>query len=496
MPRPLLPLRMPLPYFDGSSPESSNSATLANSMIDPPGDYARELIRDCGLSTQSVEVRSGIPPALEWARSGAMALTGESERPPRFASGPLATAAAGAGRALAALAPSTQLNQLDAAALLGERAAIAGLERIGRESPGGSARLLETLDGTIAINLPRSDDWSLLPAWLRSEIAPQSSDEQNAWDGLARLVAGQSLSDLVDQGRLLGLAVTAAPRVPVRNRNWFQLSHASETYPHNTEKPIRLLDLASLWAGPLATSLLSMAGIEVLKIESPERPDGARDGPRRFFDLMNANKRGCALDLHAARDRRLFEQLLESADIVFESARPRALEQLGYDAGSWVSARAGRIWVSITGYGRQAPNRDWIAYGDDAAIAAGLAWSTRATSNPKTGTANDSSSPCFCADAIADPIAGLHAAVATLAHLQNGRGGVLDLSLVDIAGWAATFSAGELDAPIERAADGDYVTVGHHREKIERPRARNVLGTAPRLAMPKANLIADWTGSC
>jgi crotonobetainyl-CoA:carnitine CoA-transferase CaiB-like acyl-CoA transferase len=248
-----------------------------------------------------------------------------------------------------------------------------------------------------------------------------------------------------------------------------------------------------------------MAGIEVLKVESPDRPDGSRSGPAAFFDLINANKAGCALDLQRPRDRAAFERLLDGADIVLESARPRALEQLGYDAASWVEAGAGRLWVSITGYGRQAPQRDWIAFGDDAAIAAGLAWSPAAHSGPP--------SPCFCGDAIADPLTALHAAAIVLAHLRGGRGGLLELSLVDICARAAGFSAGRLELPIE-AWDGppkddkDDDRVGSsgsdrwcviwedQRIPVEAPRARSAIGTAPVLRAPGEALLASWSATC
>jgi hypothetical protein len=78
------------------------------------------------------------------------------------------------------------------------------------------------------------------------------------------------------------------------------------------------------------------------------------------------------------------------------------------------------VWVSITGYGRREPEGNWIAYGDDAAAASGLAAAT-----------GDPDAPLFCGDAIADPLTGLHAAVAALAHLRAGEGALLELALRD-----------------------------------------------------------------
>jgi len=425
-----------------------------------------------------------------------MALTGKADSAPRFATGPLATAAAGVGRALATLAPRSSLATLDAAALLGERAAIAGLTRRGRISAGGSARLFDACDGPIVVNFPRADDWSLVPAWLESEDAPSSIDAADRWGRLQTRIALEARENLIERGRLIGLAVADAPQSIDPDRPWFRLENASETSAPGIERPIRLLDLSNLWAGPLAASLLAMCGIEVLKIEGPERPDGARRGPKPFFDLLNANKEGCALDLRSAADRPIFDRLLERADIVLESARPRALEQLGYDAGSWTSSRAGRLWVSITGYGRTTAARDWIAYGDDAAIAAGLGWSNMCRSDRQAESAELCFSPCFCADAVADPLTGLHAALIALVHLRTGRGGVLDLSLVDICARAAAARAGRLDVPLVRKRDGRFELDDEDSTPIEAPRARAAIGCGPDLAPPSERLIERWTAPC
>ena len=87
---------------------------------------------------------------------------------------------------------------------------------------------------------------------------------------------------------------------------------------------------------------------------------------------------------------------------MIESSRPRALRRLGLHADEWLAAGPGRIWLSITGYGREDP-RQRVAFGDDAAVAGGLV---------ATGT---DGSPAFCADAIADPLTGMLAAAAALA---------------------------------------------------------------------------------
>src|SRR5262249_36579837 len=140
--------------------------------------------------------------------------------------------------------------------------------------------------------------------------------------------------------------------------------------PRGKGKPL-VIDLSSLWAGPLCSHLLHKLGADVVKIESTRRPDGARRGPALFFDLMNAGKRSVALDFSSREGRESLHALVRKADIVIEGSRPRALRQLGLDAEQ-VIAECVTTWVSINGYGRDEPQENWIAFGDDAGVAAGL----------------------------------------------------------------------------------------------------------------------------
>ena len=139
--------------------------------------------------------------------------------------------------ALAALAPDSVLPRLDPPALLGERAALSGLGREGRVSAGGSARLLPAQDGQLVVNLPREDDWSLVPAWLAT---PSSSRQPGSWQAVAAGVAQGRVASLVDRGRLMGLAVGDAPRRIDSEREWFQIRHASQTPPTGQSETHRL----------------------------------------------------------------------------------------------------------------------------------------------------------------------------------------------------------------------------------------------------------------
>ena len=137
-----------------------------------------------------------------------------------------------------------------------------------------------------------------------------------------------------------------------------------------------VVDLSSMWAGPLCARLLGLAGADVIKVETASRPDGGRAGERRFFDWLHAGHRSVVLDFRSEAGRRALAALLAAADVVIEASRPRALAQLGL-APEMIRHRAGQVWLSITGYGRGDGDGAWaerVAFGDDAAVAGGLVW--------------------------------------------------------------------------------------------------------------------------
>lgn len=355
-------------------------------------------------------------PARAWARSGLMALTGRADGAPQMCPIPLATCADGALAALASLAPAGAFEGLRGSNLLAERAAISGLVRAGSVSPGGACRLLSAADGGIALNLAREDDWSLLPAWLEQ---PVEAD----WLSVSRAVQTRRVHELVAQGRLLGLAVAADALPSEPAAGWCVVTHqAQPRTPPISPRPPRVVDLSALWAGPLCSHLLQGLGAEVIKVESAQRLDGARQGPAAFFDLLHAGQQSVVLDTRDARGRAQLKALLLQADIVIEASRPRALRQLGIPAEQLLAERPGLTWLSITGHGRDAVHEQSIAYGDDAGVAAGLSYWQQAASGE----------PMICGDAIADPLTGLHAALAAWAAYRAGGGRLLSVSLREV----------------------------------------------------------------
>ncbi len=310
--------------------------------------------------------------------------------------------------ALAEASGSRQLSELDGAALPVERAELSGWKSRATVSAGLSCRLLECADGWLAVNLARPDDWRSLDAWLLA-AGPWN------WRRVESTVSEKPARGLVERASLLGLAVAAVGKFEEPPATWT---------PPGTERRAgrpRVLDLSSLWAGPLAGRLLRLAGAQVTKAESSGRPDGARFGDPRFYRLLNEGKTERSVDLSSAAGRSTLRRLIEEADIVIESSRPRAMKQLGIDIDELLRRRPGLTWVSITGYGRSGPDAGRVAFGDDAAAAAGLC--------RLMGKLNDSG-PIFCGDAVADPITGASAALAAWSSWAQG-GGLVEISLRD-----------------------------------------------------------------
>lgn len=433
-----------------------------------PSDYASLLLQSVG-STAVVKTPDNRSASMLWRASGAMWLTGFSNESPRDCLAPVASAMRGAWLALCSLCPDSLNPCFDAHGLLGERAALTKLRRGGTISAGGAAHLLQTAHGWMALNLARDDDWSLMPAWLEVEVTSLAQ--------IRAAVGLKTAAQLVDRGRLMGLAVAAMPdrQTKIPFDNWLKRQRLAPRVETLGRRPL-VLDLSSLWAGPLCAQMLQECGARVIRVESSKRPDGARFGSAAFYDLLNGGKESVALQFDTSEGQACLKELLAIADIVIEGSRPRALENLGIDATSVVAQGQSKVWVSITGYGRSTGNRDWIAFGDDAAVAAGLA---NATGSP----------PVFCADAIADPLTGLHAAVAALQSWQGGGGELLDVSLFSVAQSIASLSHTPTANPPNTTARVSAAAAD--ALGVERPRARTAVAKAAQLGAHTKAVLAE-----
>ncbi len=377
-------------------------------------EYAGVLLDSLQAEFSRVGGAIGLTPEQAWRDSGLAVISGFPDAAGRSCPAPLASCADGVMLALNALV--AQHLPWVGRRLLGMRRLSHALKPGGRISANGSCRLLATANGDIAVNLARHEDWELLPAWLECETV-------ESWDALSWQLMVRERDELVERARWLGMAV--APSEPVQPRDWAQVEHLTPQ-PHRSRARFKVIDLSALWAGPLCSFLLASCGAEVVRVENPHRPDGARLGPTNFFNALNASKTTRELDLATPAGRDALLAMIAEADVVIEGSRPRALRHLGIDAKALVAQHPGLCWLSITGYGRDEPQGEWVAFGDDAAVAAGLSELMRT----HYGQA------MFCGDAIADPLTGMHAALLVMAARHGGYGGLFSLALRDVTAHA------------------------------------------------------------
>jgi crotonobetainyl-CoA:carnitine CoA-transferase CaiB-like acyl-CoA transferase len=188
---------------------------------------------------------------------------------------------------------------------------------------------------------------------------------------------------------------------------------------------VRVLDLTHAWAGPFATQLLADYGAEVIKIETCDRPDMLRfstlpldetrpDAYNRggWFQSLGRNKLSLTLDLKQPQGQDLFKRLAAQSDVVIENFSARVMRRLGLEYAILRAVNPRLIMISMPGYGTVGPYKDFVAFGEMIEPFAGL---SELTGYPDRA-------PLRLAVAYPDPIAGFHAALATLLALRQRRG--------------------------------------------------------------------------
>ncbi|NUR48541.1 MAG: CoA transferase [Hamadaea sp.] len=190
---------------------------------------------------------------------------------------------------------------------------------------------------------------------------------------------------------------------------------------------IKVVEIATVIAGPLAGAFLGDFGADVVKIEHPKVPDTARGhGPGGLWGrVLMRNKRCGTLNLSTPEGAELLKRLLADADVLVENFRPGTLERwgLGPDVLHEVNPRL--VIARISGFGQTGPYASRAGFGTLAEAMSGFAMATGEPGGPPT-------LPPF---GLADSITGLSAAYAVLLALRardvTGAGQVVDLSLVE-----------------------------------------------------------------
>ena len=199
---------------------------------------------------------------------------------------------------------------------------------------------------------------------------------------------------------------------------------------------VRVIDFTAFWAGPAAAHALAALGADVVKIESIQRPDGIRySGGMRtdvddwweygwVFHAMNTNKRSVTLDLQSDDGLRLVKKLVRQADVVIENFSPRVMDQFGLGADTLLELNPRVVVVRMPAFGLTGPWRDRVGFAPTMEQIAGLAWVT----GLPDGLPVAPRGAC-------DPLAGAHAAFATLTALEfadrTGQGQLVEVPMIE-----------------------------------------------------------------
>ena len=133
---------------------------------------------------------------------------------------------------------------------------------------------------------------------------------------------------------------------------------------------IRILDLTSVVAGPLATQMLADMGADVIKIEAPEGDAPRHTGPARspnmaaLFMGLNRGKRSLVLDLKRDSAKDALWRLISGADVLVHSIRPQAIEKLGFGHKTVCTKFPRLVYAALHGYREGGPYSGQPAYDD------------------------------------------------------------------------------------------------------------------------------------
>jgi crotonobetainyl-CoA:carnitine CoA-transferase CaiB-like acyl-CoA transferase len=246
---------------------------------------------------------------------------------------------------------------------------------------------------------------------------------------------------------------------------------------------VKVLDVASMMAGPYCATLLGDMGADVIKLEPPAGDESRRIGPRNGTDSgvfvgVNRNKRSITADLRTEHGQLVLKRLVAWADIVVDNLRPSARRRLGLDYDSLRASDPAIISVSVSTFGSTGPY----------AGRPGIDPVAQALSGFMNVTGLSGSGPLKAGPPVADGVCSLLAAFGAVTALHNrartGRGQQVEVALIDglihiqapytgqyfllgteqprtgnAIGWYAPYNA-------YRCADGRYVHVACYNDKF------------------------------
>ena len=192
----------------------------------------------------------------------------------------------------------------------------------------------------------------------------------------------------------------------------------------------RVIDAATVYAGPLAATMLGDFGAEVIKVEHPMGDSARTHGWRKhgkglWWKTLGRNKRAVTAKLSDPVGRDLFLDLVRTADVLIENFRPGVFEKWDLSPQTLHEINPGLIILRVTGFGQDGPYAQRRAFGTLIEAMSGLAHMTGDPDGPPTLP------PFGLADGVS-ALAGAYATTMALLHRERGGAGqVIDLSLLE-----------------------------------------------------------------
>lgn len=240
---------------------------------------------------------------------------------------------------------------------------------------------------------------------------------------------------------------------------------------------VRVLELTHAWAGPYCAMMLADMGAEVIKIENPRQKTEARGGyPYKggesvLFIMIHRNRKSVTLDLKHPDGKKIFLDLVKTADILVQNFRPGLMKKLGLSYDELKKINPALIYASISGYGNTGPKASDPGVNMIALAESGLASTTIIGDQP----------PVPMGYALCDVVASMWASHGILSayvrRLKTGKGQEVDMSLLEAGislmisplaqhyhvkgDWVAQTGRTDSNSPsgFFLCSDGEYLTV-------------------------------------
>ena len=267
---------------------------------------------------------------------------------------------------------------------------------------------------------------------------PEAGNEQNVpeWSEVVPCQA----EDMPENGG----AKTGSGRLETVPDQFGNVTHLAESVPESGMPlvGIRILDFSQFLSGPLCTLMLSDFGAEVIKIENPPLGDNTRYGPyieqevSSHYAMRNRGKKSIVLNMKNEEHKKLFLEMVKTADAVVDNYKPGTMEKFGISHEMLKQINPRIVQTSISGYGQEGPYASHAAFDQP----------VQAESGVMSITGEEGGMPVKCGASIGDVTGGLAACIGTLMGIidarRTGTGRRIDVSMMDslVFGLGSRFS--------------------------------------------------------